>query len=188
VTTKNINQTINVLNRQELHSFDYENENTQVKFTASHTKKNQNNRTTLINDDSNNSFAWYSVSITSISTAHIYVPNLRLGRISKYDNINSHIVSVDIKHRKPIQQSNFFSTLVATDTAIPVLITMKYLKYDNISGNQCVYLDTTNSFIHGQYKATLSRQWHWQISSNVCDITPSSLANKATCTCLISNG
>ncbi|CAF1216788.1 unnamed protein product [Rotaria magnacalcarata] len=188
VTTKNINQTINVLNRQELHSFDYENENTQVKFTASHTKKNQNNRTTLINDDSNNSFAWYSVSITSISTAHIYVPNLRLGRISKYDNINSHIVSVDIKHRKPIQQSNFFSTLVATDTAIPVLITMKYLKYDNISGNQCVYLDTTNSFIHGQYKATLSRQWHWQISSNVCDITPSSLADKATCTCLISNG
>ncbi|CAF0804146.1 unnamed protein product [Rotaria sordida] len=188
VYTKNINQTMRILNRQELNSFFYENEKTQIKFSSINTKKNLNsNKTTLIYDDKTNSSAWYSVSITSLGTAHLYIPNLRLGRISKYDNINSHVVSIDVKLRKPIQQSNYLSTLVSTDK-IPILITMGYLNYDNISGNQCVYLDTTNAFTHGQYKATLFRQWHWQNSPNVCDISQISIADRATCSCLISNG
>ncbi|CAF2940230.1 unnamed protein product [Rotaria sp. Silwood2] len=188
VYTKNINQTINILNRQELNSFFYENEKTQIKFASINTKKNlNNNRTTLIYDDKTNSSAWYSVSITSISTAHLYIPNLRLGRISKYDNINSHVVSIDVKLRKPIQQSNYFSTLVSADK-IPILITMGYLNYDNISGNQCVYLDTTNAFTHGQYKATLLRQWQWLSSPNICDTSQITIADRTTCSCVISNG
>jgi hypothetical protein len=48
-------------------------------------------------------------------------------RISKYDNINSHVISIDVKLRKPIQRSNRLSTLLPTDN-IPIYITMGYLK------------------------------------------------------------
>ncbi|CAF4364338.1 unnamed protein product, partial [Adineta steineri] len=129
---------------------------------------------------------WYSVSITSIRTAHLYIPNLRLGRISKYDNINSHVISIDIKLRKSIQQTDRLSTLVPISN-IPVFITMGYLKYDNISGNQCVYLDTTNVFTNKQYKTTLFRQWAWQSLPSTCKINAIPMSDKATCSCLISN-
>lgn len=56
VSTKNINQTVKVLNRQELNTYSYEDENTQIKFGVTYTKKTQyNNRTMLINDDKNTS-------------------------------------------------------------------------------------------------------------------------------------
>jgi len=48
-------------------------------------------------------------------------------RVSKYDNINSHVLSIDIKLRKPIQRSNRLSSLFPADN-IPIIITMGYLK------------------------------------------------------------
>jgi hypothetical protein len=48
-------------------------------------------------------------------------------RISKYDNINSHVISIDVKLRKSIQRSNRLSTLLPTEN-IPIIITMGYLK------------------------------------------------------------
>ncbi|CAF3578226.1 unnamed protein product [Adineta steineri] len=188
IYTPNINQTINILNRQDLNSFSYENIDTQTKVGFMNIKKipNNNNRTTLNYDDKNNGSGWYSVSITSIRTAHLYIPNLRLGRISKYDNINSHVISIDIKLRKSIQQTDRLSTLVPISN-IPVFITMGYLKYDNISGNQCVYLDTTNVFTNKQYKTTLFRQWAWQSLPSTCKINAIPMSDKATCSCIISN-
>ena len=47
--------------------------------------------------------------------------------VSKFDNINSHVVSIDIKLRKPIQRSVHLSTLAPAD-AISAVVTMGYLK------------------------------------------------------------
>lgn len=69
VFTKNINQTISIVNRQDLNSFLYENENPPIKISISSTRKiqnNNNNRTTLIYDEKINSkilFSfWYHIN------------------------------------------------------------------------------------------------------------------------------
>jgi hypothetical protein len=55
VYTKNINQTIKILNRQELNLFSYENEQTQTRITFMNIKKTpNNNKTILIYDEKNN--------------------------------------------------------------------------------------------------------------------------------------
>jgi len=56
IFTQNINQTINILNRQNLSSFSYENIDTQTKVSFINMNKNQNNnnRTTFIYDENNN--------------------------------------------------------------------------------------------------------------------------------------
>ncbi|UJR35373.1 hypothetical protein I4U23_028130 [Adineta vaga] len=187
-STVNIEQTIQIVNRQQLNSFSYENTQTKTKVSFAHLRKNLLNNRTLFNaDEKNDGSTWYSVAITSFRTAHFYIPNLRLGRISKYDNLNSHVISIDIKLRKAIQQSNRLSTLISMDH-IPILITMGYLDYGNISDNQCVYLDTADTFINGQYKATLNRQWKWQSLASICEIVPSFQSDEISCSCFISNG
>jgi len=95
VYTQNINQTIQILNRHDFNLFSYENQQTNTKISFTNTKKNLN-RTTWIYDEKHNGknqliiyiyiktislgSAWYSVSITNLRTAHLYIPNLRLGR------------------------------------------------------------------------------------------------------------
>jgi len=96
VYTLNINQTIQILNRDDLNSFRFENEETNTKITFMNTRKNLN-RTTINHEEKNNSkirfqiyifqlklfeldSTWYAVSITNLRTAHLYIPNLRLGR------------------------------------------------------------------------------------------------------------
>ena len=37
-------------------------------------------------------------------------------------------------------------------------------------------------------RSTLFRQWRWQSSSMICNITQISVTDKGTCSCLISNG
>lgn len=77
----------------------------------------------------------YRSSLHSKSSIRIVIKFLKrninlffcLNRISKYDNINSHVISIDVKLRKPIQQSNRLSTLHSIDN-IPILISMGYLK------------------------------------------------------------
>ena len=53
VYTHNINQTIKVLNRNDLYLFAYENEETNTKITFTNTKKNFN-RTTSFHEEQNN--------------------------------------------------------------------------------------------------------------------------------------
>ena len=96
VQTENINQTIQILTRQQLDTFVYENEPTQTRVAFTARKKSPtNNKTILHLDEKQNgqfnsihlprtsSFlvsTWYAVSITSLRTAHLSIPNLRLGR------------------------------------------------------------------------------------------------------------
>ncbi|CAF0780051.1 unnamed protein product [Adineta ricciae] len=188
-STVNIEQSVDIVTRQQLNSFSYENVPINTKVSFAHTRKTMlNNRTLLIFDEKTNGSTWYSVIITTFRTAHLYIPNLRLGRISKYDNLNSHVISIDVKLRKPIQQSNRLSTLVPMDHHVPVLITTGYLNHDNISGNQCVYLDTIDAFTNGKYKATLTQQWKWQSLASICEMIPSSRTDQTSCSCFISNG
>lgn len=50
-----------------------------------------------------------------------------VSRESKYDNLNSYIISIDVKLRKPIQRSNRLSSLLPAEN-IPIVLTMGYLK------------------------------------------------------------
>ena len=61
--------------------------------------------------------------------------------------------------------------------------------------NKCIYYWTIQVsrklLLHKKiclFRATLSRQWHWQSSSSICNITPSSMSDRAICSCLISTG
>ena len=65
-------------------------------------------------------------------------------RVSKFDNINSHVVSIDVKLRKPIQRSNRLSILVPIDN-IPIHLTMGYLKVKNFL--IYIYLKRKNIFL-----------------------------------------
>lgn len=64
----------------------------------------------------------------------------------------------------------------------------------SIEYNQCIYYWTVQvkeiiekiekmSFVS---RATLSRQWHWQSSSSICNITHHPMSDRAICSCLIS--
>ena len=95
IQTLNINQTIRIVNRYDLHSFNHKNEETNSKIHFHNLKKNVN-RSTGIHEENNNSkiklnkiisnpsirldSVWYAVSVTNLRTAHDYIPNLRLGR------------------------------------------------------------------------------------------------------------
>jgi len=61
IYTLNINQTIQILNRNDLNIFSHENYQTQTKITFTNIKKNQN-RTTLNSDEKTNGkkFVHYS--------------------------------------------------------------------------------------------------------------------------------
>ncbi|CAF1119118.1 unnamed protein product, partial [Didymodactylos carnosus] len=210
ITTKNLNQTIKIMTLNELKTFIYLNNETKIKITfplptispTTMTKSKHQlnddkvfhlkypfinmNITNLFPDDNN---SIYIVTITTFRTAHIYIPNLRLGRVSKFDNINSHMVSIDVKKRKLYR--SILTPLLSVEN-LPILIQFGFIKYDNISGNRCNNLNMTLSS-QTTTRSSLFRQWEWQ--SSFCNLAAGGVHDKITinyphitCICAISNG
>lgn len=69
-----------------------------------------------------------------------------------------------------------------------IFIQQIHFEMDNISKkNHCdefLFLIEEFEFC----RPTLSRQWHWQSSPDICDISHSLISDIGTCSCLISNG
>lgn len=78
------------------------------------------------------------------------------------------------------------SMIISQVIDVFILIQQMHLQLDNTSKFN---IDTKFSIkYHLIFRATLFRQWRWQSSSYICNISQYSTSDKAICSCFISNG